>query len=182
MEKSHTSIIDFSFSLTASASSFSLLPILELHGVSRMNFLSSSRFDSESVSTKFRCKLGMNPLKVLVYCHLESVVWDSYENFTTSSVPYKMICNCFGFILFIGVSKSKPNFLPTSRSVCLLNEENLPDHGTMAPSKIDFVLSGMSKSESNSILTPRPWHVLQAPKGELNENVRGSSSPIVIPQ
>src|SRR5574342_1401753 len=93
-----------------------------------------------------------------------------------------MTCICLGVILFIGVIRLKPNFLPTSLSVCLLNEENLPDHGTIAPSSIDFDLSGISKSGSNSILTPRPWHVLHAPKGELNENVLGSSSPIEIPQ
>ena len=84
--------------------------------------------------------------------------------------------------MLIGVIKSKPNFFPTSRNVCRLNEENLPDHGTIAPSRIDFVLSGIRRSKSNSIFTPRPWHVLHAPKGELNEKVLGSSSPTVIPQ
>jgi len=59
--------------------------------------------------------------------------------FTTSSVPYQNDLQLFWIHLFIGVSKSKPNFLPTSLNVCLLNEENLPDHGTMAPSKMDFV-------------------------------------------
>src|SRR5690242_3502741 len=156
MEKSHTSIIDFSFIFTASASLVNLLPLQKLQGVSRMNFLRSSRFDSESVSTKFLFRFGITPLKVLVYCHLESVVWDSYENRTASSVPYKMTWSCFGVILLIGVIKSKPNFLPTSRNVCLLNDENLPDHGTMAPSSMDFVLSGISKSGSNSIFTPNP--------------------------
>src|SRR5690242_13019420 len=93
-----------------------------------------------------------------------------------------MTWSCFELILFIGVMRSKPYFLPTSRRVCLLNEENLPDHGTMAPSSIDFVLSGINRSGSNSIFTPNPWHVLQAPNGELNENPLGSSSPIEIPQ
>src|SRR3970282_677113 len=115
------------FVLTASASSLSFLPLQELHGVSRMNLLISSLFDSESVSTKLRCKLGMTPLKVLAYCHFESVVCDSKENLTTSSGPYNMICICVGVILFIGVNKSKPNFFPTSLRVCLLNDENLPD-------------------------------------------------------
>ena len=72
--------------------------------------------------------------------------------------------------------------MPTARSSWRRNDENLPLHGTMAPSKIDFVLSGITKSKSNSILTPRPLQALHDPKGELNENVRGSSSPIVTPQ
>ena len=75
-----------------------------------------------------------------------------------------------------------PYFLPTARSSWRLNDENLPLHGTIAPSKIDFVLSGMTKSASNSILTPSPLHWLHIPNGELKENVRGSNSPTVIPQ
>ena len=88
----------------------------------------------------------------------------------------------FWFYFFIGVIKSKPNFFPTALNACLLNEENLPLHGTIAPSKIDFVLSGITKSGSNSILTPIHYMSLHIPNGELNENVLGSNSPIVNPQ
>src|SRR3989344_3952910 len=77
---------------------------------------------------------------------------------------------------------SRINCFTTCFSACFLNEENLPLHGTMAPSSIDFDLSGITKSGSNSILTPSPLQALQEPKGELNENVLGSSSPIVMPQ
>ena len=42
-------------------------------------------------------------------------------------------------ILFIDVIKSNPNFLPTERKACRLNEENLPLHGTIAPSRIDLL-------------------------------------------
>ena len=93
-----------------------------------------------------------------------------------------MASRCFGFSLLIGVIRLNPNFLPTARSSCLLNEDALPLQGTTAPSKRDFVLSGITKSGSNSIFTPSPLHALQEPKGELNENVLGSSSPIVTPQ
>ena len=44
-----------------------------------------------------------------------------------------------------------------------------------------FVRSGMIRSGSNSILMPSPLHSSQAPKGELNENIRGWSSSKVIP-
>ena len=46
----------------------------------------------------------------------------------------------------------------------------------MAPSRRDFVGSGMIKSGSTSIRVPRPEQVGQAPNGELNEKDRGSSS------
>ena len=45
-----------------------------------------------------------------------------------------------------------------------------------------FALSGIIKSGSNSILIPRPLQSLHAPKGELNEKVRGSKSPSDMPQ
>ena len=44
----------------------------------------------------------------------------------------------FGFIFSIGVIKSNPNFSPTVLNACLLNAENLPLQGTIAPSKIDL--------------------------------------------
>src|ERR687884_649417 len=45
-----------------------------------------------------------------------------------------------------------------------------------------FVLSGIIRSGSNSILIPSPLHSLQAPNGELNENERGSKSPSEMSQ
>ena len=98
------------------------------------------------------------------------------------SVPYKIASSCFGLSLLIGVIRLKPNFFPTALSSWRLNDEALPLHGTIAPSNRDFVLSGITKSGSNSIFTPRPLHALHEPKGELNEKVLGSSSPIVTPQ
>ena len=82
----------------------------------------------------------------------------------------------------MGVIRSKPNFLPTALSAWRLKDENRPLHGMIAPSRIDFVLSGITRSASNSIFTPRPLHVLHMPNGELNEKDLGSSSPTVSPQ
>ena len=60
---------------------------------------------------------------------------------------------------------------PTRRS------SELPtDHGTSAPSAIDSVGSGTSRSGSISCCAPRPVHRGQAPCGELNEKIRGWSS------
>src|ERR671922_1066470 len=98
------------------------------------------------------------------------------------SLPYSITFNCSGFILAIGVARSKPNFLPTSRSIADRNVAKCPVHGFIAPSSKLLDLSGIIKSGSNSILMPRPLHSLHAPNGELNENVRGSKSPREIPQ
>src|SRR5919108_5906843 len=99
-----------------------------------------------------------------------------------SSLPYNITLTCSGLILSIGVARSKPNFLPTSRSIADRNVAKCPDHGLIAPSSMLFDLSGIINSGSNSILMPRPLHSLHAPNGELNENVRGSKSPSEIPQ
>ncbi len=54
-------------------------------------------------------------------------------------------------------------------------------HGAMAPSGIDLVRSGMTRSTANSRRIPRPVQSGQAPWGELKENERGSSSSMVVP-
>ena len=46
----------------------------------------------------------------------------------------------------------------------------------MAPSLYDRLRSGMTRSGSNSRVTPRPEHSEQAPAGLLNENSDGSRS------
>ena len=49
-------------------------------------------------------------------------------------------------------------------------------HGAIAPSPTDSAGSGTSSSGSITICAPRPWQCSQAPCGELNEKIRGSSS------
>ena len=51
----------------------------------------------------------------------------------------------------------------------------------IAPSFIDKEGSGIIKSGSASILTPKPLHSLQHPKGLLNENKRGYKVGVVNP-
>ncbi len=52
-------------------------------------------------------------------------------------------------------------------------------HGTSAPVAMLFERSGMTRSGSISSLVPRPVQPGQAPCGELNEKLRGSSSSAV---
>jgi hypothetical protein len=51
-----------------------------------------------------------------------------------------------------------------------------PDHGEIAPSRSDLAGSGTISSGSTSIRVPRPVQSGQAPHGELNEKLLGSSS------
>ena len=53
--------------------------------------------------------------------------------------------------------------------------------GTSAPALMLRDLSGMIRSGSMTSCVPRPVQVGQAPCGELNEKLRGSSSSIVVP-
>src|SRR5579863_3173121 len=81
----------------------------------------------------------------------------------------------------MGVSSLNPCFLPTRSNIRML-QESLSDMVTMAPSLIDLVLSGMTKSGSMFKRYPRPRQVLQAPKGLLKENILGDSSSSEKPQ
>src|ERR1043165_3243994 len=55
-------------------------------------------------------------------------------------------------------------------------------HRAMAPSSIDFEVSGMILRSSISRSTPRPEQPLHAPYGELKEKRRGVISPMETPQ
>ena len=52
----------------------------------------------------------------------------------------------------------------------------------IAPCKMDLDGSGMISSGSASSRVPRPVQIGHAPKGLLNENIRGLSSGILTPQ
>ena len=65
-------MIPLSLILTARDSGFSFLPLQSLQGVSLMYCFNHSRFDSESVSIKTRCKFANTPSNALVYCQEES--------------------------------------------------------------------------------------------------------------
>ena len=54
-------------------------------------------------------------------------------------------------------------------------------HGTRAPPATLLARSGITRSGSMTSWVPIPVQVGQAPWGELNEKLRGSSSSIVVP-
>src|SRR5918992_5088195 len=57
-----------------------------------------------------------------------------------------------------------------------------PDHGAIAPSSSARSGFGITSSRSTSRWVPRPSQRSQAPKGELNEKLRGASSSKLSPQ
>src|SRR5687767_6086940 len=54
-------------------------------------------------------------------------------------------------------------------------------HGRIAPSRIECVGSPITRSALTSLRVPSPPHASHAPKGELKENCRGSSSGMLVP-
>ena len=58
----------------------------------------------------------------------------------------------------------------------------LQPEAVMAPSMMDRFLLGMMRSGSTRFCIPRPVHTGHAPYGLLNENMRGVSSSIEMPQ
>src|SRR5450631_4934206 len=72
--------------------------------------------------------------------------------------------------------RSSPRALSSRRKYSA--EPDPWDQGAMAPWLIDRSSLGINRSGSTSSSTPRPVHRGQAPKGELNENERGSTSSI----
>src|SRR4051794_12065345 len=83
----------------------------------------------------------------------------------------------------MGLLGSQPRFLKTASVIFMRHEESvgMRDHGETAPFMTLFDLSGTTRSGSISSRVPRPVQVGQAPCGELNEKLRGSSSSIVKP-
>src|SRR5215216_2437426 len=99
--------------------------------------------------------------------------------------PYRSTFNCASVRFLMGVSIENPNSRPTASSTSIIQLSpcwNDLAHGTIAPSTILRFLSGMIRSGSGSICTPKPVQVGQAPCGELNENDRGSMAPNEMPQ
>ncbi len=80
------------------------------------------------------------------------------------------------------VLKLKLKWLATPRSMNRYQLAGSSPHGTIAPSKIDRVGSGKTRSGSISSLWPNPPHVAQAPNGELKEKRRGEGSSKESPQ
>ncbi len=54
--------------------------------------------------------------------------------------------------------------------------------GTIAPWAMERLRLGMMSSGSSSMVVPMPMHSGQAPCGALKEKLRGSSSPMLMPQ
>ena len=63
-----------------------------------------------------------------------------------------------------------------------LNDLRSRSHALIAPSAKDRESSGMIRAASKKAVSPRPLHLLHAPKGLLKENRRGSTSSMLNPE
>ncbi len=79
-----------------------------------------------------------------------------------------------------GVSSEKPTFRASAMRIAIRYAAVLFSrcHGSTAPSRTERSGFARMSSGSGSSRVPMPVHAGQAPCGELNENVRGSISPI----
>src|SRR5205085_3618870 len=104
----------------------------------------------------------------------------SYVSLRASSVPFRIASIAFLGSDLIGASSENLNFRARPSRIAIRYWAVPLDfcHGRTAPSFSER--SGLPKtsSGSGSRLVPRPVHAGHAPCGELNENVRGSISPI----
>src|SRR3989344_1271965 len=100
---------------TERASGLSFLPLQMVHGVWRMNCLRKSLFDSELAPASALSRFGITPSNEFVYSHDDVLVFERYLKSMSCFVPYSMTFRCSGFILSIGVSRSKPKCFPTER-------------------------------------------------------------------
>src|SRR2546423_1284413 len=81
-----------------------------------------------------------------------------------------------------GVSIEKP---PSSATASITRSKywmRKPDHGAIAPSRIERSSLGTTSCGSTSKRVPRPSQRSHAPYGELNEKLRGASSSNESPQ
>src|SRR5256885_12947012 len=165
--------------VTARASGFKRLPLQTGHGRSLMYRSMSARMKSEVVSRYCRSSQGRTPSHSYSYerrCPFRF----SYVSFSASSVPFKIASTAFFDSDLIGVSSENLN-LRASPSRIAMRYWAVPldfCHGRTAPSLSERSGLPSTRSGSGSSFVPSPVHGGHAPWGELNENVRGSISPI----
>src|SRR5213593_330156 len=104
----------------------------------------------------------------------------SYESFSGSSVPRSSASIAFFGRSFTGVSSENLNRRASPSMIATRYWAVPPDfcHGSTAPCFNERSGFASTRSASGSSLVPRPVHAGHAPCGELNENIRGSISPI----
>ena len=96
--------------------------------------------------------------------------------------PNSSRSRCFFGSFPNGVPRAMPKVSDSLASASRTSLRSPRAHGAMAPSARDLAGSGTTRPGSKSHVAPRPWHVVHAPCGELNENARGDISGTLMPQ
>src|SRR5512138_1478560 len=101
-----------------------------------------------------------------------------------SPVPYISTSRCLSPSLFHGLSRSILNAFASALTMFVVQPLSFAidsPHTATAPSRIERVGSGTTRSGSAAIRSPRPLHSTHMPSGELNENDCGDSSGKPMP-
>src|SRR5262245_13308884 len=101
-----------------------------------------------------------------------------------SPVPLGSTSRCAGVSLFHGLSRSILNAFASALTMLVVQPESFAiasPHTATAPSRIDLLGSGTTRSGSAAWRSPRPLHSTHMPSGELNEKLCGDSSGNPMP-
>src|ERR1019366_1330473 len=139
------------------------------------------RASSLSTSLYLPSRSGTRPLKA------DDQLYSPFSDFhfhliSRSPEPWRMT-SCTSLLSFLNGTSSE-NFITFARcSIWRSRQFAEPGlYSAIAPSRIDFDGSGMSRSGSTFCTVPRPLHEGHAPNGELNEKRRGVISVSEVPQ
>src|SRR5574344_2711742 len=168
--------------VTHSASGRSFFPWQVLHSRCAMYFSRLSRILSPHASAYRRRMSANTPIHGRLYVLCPSPLCFWYTQWIVSSpVPsMRMLC-CFLVSLLNGVSRLNLYCFASASNIELFQALS-GLYGASAPSLNERFSSGTINSLSNSIFSPSPVQSGQAPYGLLNENRRGCSSGIEMPQ
>src|ERR1700737_386777 len=160
--------------VTARDSGFSLRPLHVVHARGCIYSSSSSRTESDSVSSYRRWMLERIPSQLVpevsVRCPL------------LPPVPYRSLSRTSGLSSPHGALRLNPNCLASPGRITFLRYPSGSPHGRTTPSRMLMLGSPSSSSSLTSRREPSPPQAGHAPNGELKEKCRGSSSGSEIPQ
>jgi hypothetical protein len=152
---------------------------------------SSSRTESELVSSYRRWTCATMPSHALsAAAFFAAALAAGFAAFLTalrgaagaSPTPCSNCCRTLTGIFPHGRLRSKPSALASPGRMTLRRYPSGSPHGSTTPSRIEMLGSPSTSASLTERVVPSPLQVSHAPKGELNEKCRGSSSGIEMPQ
>src|ERR1700687_3196969 len=154
--------------VTASDSGLSLRPSQVVHARGCMYSSSSTRTESDSVSSYRRWMLERIPSQLVPELSVRCPV--------LPPVPYSSVSRTSGLSSPHGALRLKPHCLASPGRITFLRYPPGSPQGNTPPSRMLMLGSPRSSSSLTSRREPRPPQAGHAPNGELKEKCRGSSS------